>query len=137
VIRLIYISTTRTAMDEDMMAAILATSRRNNQAVDVTGLLLVGGRRFLQVLEGPDDAVTRTYERICHDSRHYAAVVLSRREIERRSFAGWSMGYQRAGSIHGSSDIADDVAALIVPIGDPVTQAYFAEFARKHAAAGY
>ncbi|MEG8015239.1 BLUF domain-containing protein [Sphingomonas sp. 22R3R2A-7] len=136
-IRLIYISTARTTLDSETMAAILATSRRNNQAVDVTGLLLVGGRRFLQVLEGPEDAVMQTYERIRRDDRHYAAVVLSRRAIEMRSFAGWAMGYQPAGTVHGHGEVADDVAAMIAPIGDAVTQAYFAEFARKHAAAAY
>ena len=60
-----------------------------------------------------------------------------RRAIDVRSFAGWAMGYQPAGSVHGHGEVAEDVAAMIAPIGDAVTQAYFAEFARKHAAAAY
>lgn len=133
-IRLIYISTARTALSEHELDEILRVSRRNNQAVGVTGLLIVGGRRFLQALEGPSDAVMETYDRIKADARHFAAVVLSDRQIAARSFSEWAMGYQPAGPLGAEGTVASDVAALIAPITDPIVHAYFAEFARKHAA---
>ncbi len=63
-IRLIYISTARSELSTVELEGILRISRRNNAAVGVTGLLIVGGRRFLQALEGPADAVVQTYDRI-------------------------------------------------------------------------
>ena len=133
-IRLIYISTARSELSKVELEAILRVSRHNNAAVGVTGLLIVGGRRFLQALEGPADAVTQTYDRIKADGRHFAAVTLDSRAISERSFPGWAMGHQPGKSLRGDGAVADDVAALITPISDPTTHAYFAEFAKKHAA---
>lgn len=132
-IRLIYISTARVALSTQALDEILRVSRRNNQAVGVTGLLIVGGRRFLQALEGPSEAVRNTYDRIKADDRHFASVVLSDREISERSFSGWAMGYQPAGTPHAAGTVARDVDALIAPITDPIVHAYFAEFSKKHA----
>jgi len=134
VIRLIYISTARSVLSEQELDGILRLSRRKNQMVDVTGLLIVGGRRFLQALEGPAEAVKKTYDRIKVDRRHFAAVVLSDREIAERSFSEWAMGYQPAGIPRSEGTVATDVAELIAPITDPIVHAYFAEFAKKHAA---
>lgn len=133
-IRLIYISTARAMLSEQELDTILCVSRRNNAAAGVTGLLIVGGRRFLQALEGPTAAVKQTYERIKADKRHFAAVLLDSREIEERSFAMWAMGHQPSKSIPNHSAISEDVTALISPISDPTVRAYFAEFAKKHAA---
>lgn len=133
-IRLIYISTARTELSKQTLDEILRVSRRNNQAIGVTGLLIVGGRRFLQALEGPSDAVMKTYDRIKADDRHFAAVLLSNREIAERSFSEWAMGYQPAGTPRANGTVAGDVAALIAPITDPIVSAYFEEFAKKHAA---
>lgn len=133
-IRIIYISTARVRTPRGELDGILQISRRNNRAVGVTGLLVVGGRRFLQVLEGPEEAVMQTYQRIKADSRHVAPVLLSKRPITERNFADWAMGYQPAGSLDGPGLVADDVAALIAPIADPTVRAYFAEFAKQHAA---
>lgn len=133
-IRLIYISTARSVLSEQELDGILRVSRRKNQMVDVTGLLIVGGRRFLQALEGPAEAVKKTYDRIKADRRHFAAVVLSDREIAERSFFEWAMGYQPAGIPRSEGTVANDVAELIAPITDPIVHAYFAEFAKKHAA---
>ncbi|WP_254784182.1 BLUF domain-containing protein [Sphingomonas sp. OK281] len=131
---MIYISTARMALSKQELDEILRVSRRNNQAVGVTGLLVVGGRRFLQVLEGPLESVMKTYDRIKADDRHFAAVILSDRKVAERSFSEWAMGYQPAGNPRAGGTVASDVAALIAPITDPIVHAYFAEFAKKHAA---
>jgi hypothetical protein len=133
-IRLVYISTARTELSKAELEGILRASRRNNAAVGITGLLVSGGRRFLQALEGPSGAVTQTYDRIKADARHFAAVTLDNRSISERSFPGWAMGHQPGKSLHGDGAVAADVAALIAPIADPIMHAYFAEFAKKHAA---
>lgn len=89
--QLLYASTSAQNRVEDDLGNILATSRRNNHANDVTGLLWTDGRRFLQVLEGDAKAVGETFERIGRDARHRAIVVLQDQEVAERSFGTWSM----------------------------------------------
>lgn len=133
-IRIIYISTSRAEIVKNELDAILLVSRRNNRNFGVTGLLVAGGRRFLQVLEGPEGAVMQTYDRIKADQRHFATVLLSKQSIVERNFADWDMGFQPAPTLHGAGAVAADVAAMIATIEDPTVYAYFSEFAKKHAA---
>ncbi|WP_188055733.1 BLUF domain-containing protein [Sphingosinithalassobacter sp. CS137] len=92
-LQLVYVSSARPTGGAVNAAAILNASRRNNRRDGITGLLYSDGRRFLQALEGPEDAVQQTFERIQGDSRHRAIVVLSRRHIEAREFGAWDMAH--------------------------------------------
>ena len=134
-IRLLYISTAREPVTPEMLADILRTSRRNNVAVGVTGLLIVGGRRFLQALEGPPEAVFATYDRIARDPRHFAVVQLARDTIVERQFPDWAMGSQAGRTAGVDADVSAAVAALIAPITDPSLRGYFSGFAGRQAAA--
>ncbi len=91
VLQLAYISTATPAVNEIEVRRILEQSQRNNARDGVTGLLYFGGRRFLQVIEGPATAVEAAIARIQRDPRHHAIVTLSRREIDAREFGNWSM----------------------------------------------
>jgi hypothetical protein len=131
--RLLYISTARNPLTQAEIDDILRISRRNNAAVAVTGLLVVGGRRFMQALEGPAEAVERVYQRICADPRHFAVVMLSREPVDRRMFDGWDMGY-RAGADPTGTALPDVVRSLTATIEDANLRAYFTSFADLHAA---
>lgn len=133
--RLIYISTARHVIETSELDRILSVSRRNNARVGITGLLVAGGRRFLQALEGPEAAVQATFERIGRDPRHFAVVTLRRDAITTRTFPDWTMGYQRAGAVAGSTDLRTVVDALVTEIEDPGVRAYFTGFAEVNAAA--
>jgi hypothetical protein len=133
-IRLLYISTTRVPHSRIQLDAILAASRRNNAAAGITGLLIAGGNRFLQVLEGPEARVQETYDRIRIDTRHIAPVILKREAVEKRLFGRWAMGFQPGGAPNGISSMSDEVCGLVAPIDDPLLKAYFEGFARRHAA---
>lgn len=76
------------------MKSILTASRRNNASDAITGLLMFNGKRFMQVLEGPPEAVQATFARICGDRRHRAPVLLSQTAVSHREFGDWSMGYR-------------------------------------------
>lgn len=95
VLQLSYISSCRPDMDDLQVELILSASRLNNRQHDITGFLLFNGRRFLQHLEGPADAVESVYARIHADPRHHALVLLSRQEAEFRAFSRWSMAFER------------------------------------------
>lgn len=133
--RLLYISTARMPLRPSELDDLLEKSRKANSAADVTGLLVVGGRRFLQLLEGPDQAVTATYERITRDPRHFALVKLHDKEVAARSFASWAMGFEKGGVASDSATLEDQVNAIVAPIADPTLRAYFTGFAKTHTSA--
>ena len=134
-LQIVYISTSREAPTAQALDEILVASRRNNAKAGVTGLLLSGGRRFLQVLEGPEAEVRVTFDRIAADPRHFAIVELSRREIRDRQFGDWAMAYNAGGEAGEGADLRDVVKTLIGPLADRDLRAQFTGFAEIHARA--
>jgi hypothetical protein len=70
---------------------ILAVSRINNGIEGVSGLLLAGGGRYIQVLEGSAESVELIFALIRADNRHSDLVVLHDGLCERRAFGSWTM----------------------------------------------
>ena len=91
---LIYVSTLVKLLNDEELLDILKASRENNSSKDVTGLLLYKGGNFMQVLEGPDEAVEALYEKIKTDPRHKDVNVLSREQVSARQFPAWEMAFQ-------------------------------------------
>ena len=87
----IYISRPIRPLDPFELLGILEVSRRNNERVDVTGVLFCNAQRFLQVLEGPEESVEATFQRIRSDARHDDVRVLWSGMVEERQFPGWYM----------------------------------------------
>ena len=99
--RVIYISRSLIGADPDGIAAIVSSSVRWNAKVDVTGMLWADGQSFAQVIEGDDDAVGQTMDRIHADARHTAIDLLVDRSVRSRQFGSWSM--RRAGADEASA----------------------------------
>lgn len=91
-VRLLYASRAAEALSPETIDAILASSRRRNPTLGITGLLCHSGDTFLQVLEGGRESVNQLYTRICQDLRHRDVILLHYEEIAERRFAGWTMG---------------------------------------------
>jgi hypothetical protein len=130
--QLLYISTSRSPVGASRaeISDILAVSRGNNARDGLSGLLVVGGRRFLQVLEGPADALDRAFVRIAKDDRHIALVQLERKSIWQRSFPVWEMGFETVG-VH----LTDSVACLTRELTDATLRAHIEGFAQMHSRA--
>lgn len=94
-VELVYVSSAKRLLDDAELVALLETSRANNSRDGISGMLVYHEGSFLQVLEGPVDAVEAAYRRIGIDDRHRNLIRLRRRVIERRSFPDWSMGFVR------------------------------------------
>jgi hypothetical protein len=134
-LQIAYISTAKGIVDQALLDSILKVSRRNNAVAGVSGLLVSGGRRFLQVLEGPDQAVLATYARIQADPRHRGFVLVTCQGVSERAFGEWSMAH-REGGIHVADDrLQAAVEALTAKIADPNLRAQFNGFAKLHARA--
>jgi hypothetical protein len=114
-----------------MVEEILAQSRRNNRRDGLTGLLVVCGRRFLQVLEGPGEVLSSAYARIKADPRHFAVVVLGRKQVAERAFADWDMGCE----LIDGDDFKGVVDELTGRVDDADLQAQFRSFVELHSKA--
>ena len=73
------------------MKGIIASSKKNNPEVDVTGCLLSGNNSFLQLLEGPAGYIDTLYLKISSDNRHENVITLRDEKIDERLFISWSM----------------------------------------------
>ena len=133
-LQIVYISTARQLLTEAELQSLLAVSRRNNGAAEISGLLIAGGRRFLQALEGPEGAVAAAFDRIKADPRHFAVVPLSMKHVEAREFGSWAMGFE-AGGAGGAEDLKGIVEGLIAPLKDKNLRAQFTGFAELNARA--
>ncbi|WP_118857837.1 BLUF domain-containing protein [Sphingomonas mesophila] len=129
-LQIVYISTMRGPISRTECDLILAASRRNNPGAGITGLLVVGGNRFLQLLEGPEDAVEACLARIRSDPRHFALVVLDKRQVAERACPDWAMGYRTGGGAGGEGSLEQIVEALVAPIEEPYLKAQFTSFAK-------
>ncbi|MFI6225156.1 BLUF domain-containing protein [Nocardia salmonicida] len=97
---LIYSSQATFVLSDEEISVLLDRARELNAADDVTGLLVYvrfdGDRAaFVQVLEGDENTVERTYARIQRDELHTDLLVLARAGIQQRRFSQWSMKFIR------------------------------------------
>ena len=79
--------------DASTLTNILFDARRCNTRDGITGALICRDDLFLQLLEGPEQAVEAAYARICADDRHVEVRKLVRRKIgdHERLFGAWAM----------------------------------------------
>lgn len=92
-LQMIYTSVATRKIPPAELKELLETARRNNIRDGLTGMLLYEDGTFIQVLEGDDDSVETTYERISKDPRHSKIVLIAKFELEHRSFNDWEMGF--------------------------------------------
>ena len=102
---LVYVSQAVRPFGDDELDALLAESRRYNEARDITGFLAYerpddGAHpgTFVQRLEGPRGAVQDVFDsRIVTSSRHRQVEVKLHGPISSRTFANWTMAFARLG----------------------------------------
>jgi hypothetical protein len=89
---LVYCSRAADGLDDADIARILASARRRNPVLGITGVLVHGGGIFFQWLEGPRDNVRRLMALLHDDPRHDHIVEVSEmEEVRERLFPGWDM----------------------------------------------
>ena len=85
---------TATAVDPvSDLEFLLLTSRRNNLRLEITGMLIHSKGNFLQILEGPRDAVLTRFDVIQQDRRHTGVTEIFQRLIARRDFPDQPMAF--------------------------------------------
>jgi hypothetical protein len=102
---LTYTSRARLDLGDEDLARIHQTARHSNALDGISGLLLFDGSRFLQIVEGAEDAIDNLVERLRMDPRHSAFEIRDERYVERRSFPGWSMELIRVSAANAKEEV--------------------------------
>lgn len=90
--RITYVSTATKTISKAELDQISTASIRNNAKAGVTGILLLCGNFFFQILEGEEESVDQVLERIRRDTRHQDLQILKVEKVQgQREFADWSM----------------------------------------------
>jgi hypothetical protein len=88
----VYCSRASAGVDSADVDTIVATARRHNPVLGITGILVFGSEVFFQWIEGPKAEVLGLMQRIEADHRHETVVVLSSsEEMRERVFPDWDM----------------------------------------------
>lgn len=99
------------------LETMLVDFRMRNEENELTGLLLYFGPdvtpepAFVQLLEGPREAVEATYARIAVDDRHEAVRLVAADDVTERLFPQWQMGLEFV----THADLARAVPELATP----------------------
>lgn len=89
---LVYCSRASAGVESADVDTIVASARRRNPVLGITGILVFGSEVFFQWIEGPKAEVLRLMKLIEADRRHETMVVLSTsEEIRERVFPTWDM----------------------------------------------
>ncbi len=92
-------SSTPFGYDENLLSNLLLDARRCNRRDGVTGALVCRRDVYLQYLEGEDDAVRNTLDRIRRDDRHVEVTLRLDATTSRRMFSDWAMLHDPAISV--------------------------------------
>lgn len=90
-LQLIYHSLAVPGLSSDDLHEIIEISRRKNFDKGISGILVFNGSAFLQVLEGPQEAVTDLMGYIDRDPRHTEVRTLMEHLVPAREFGEWAM----------------------------------------------
>jgi hypothetical protein len=91
----IYTSAATHLPDDAELEELLRRAREHNARQGISGILLYGDGNFMQLLEGPEEAVAGLYARIRRDPRHHMVTTILEERGREREFAEWSMAYRR------------------------------------------
>ena len=98
-IEISYVSKASYDMDAITLLPILKDSLRWNYDHQITGVLYYENGYFGQIIEGPENPIQETFEKISKDPKHSVKRILEKRKIETRLFPNWSMQFFGADEI--------------------------------------
>jgi len=91
--RLTYVSRAKPDLSSDDLKAILKTAQMSNLNSGITGMLCFNKQFFLQTIEGSRPQISKLYNKLTADNRHYDLQIIEFVEIKSRKWPQWSMDY--------------------------------------------
>ncbi len=92
---LAYVSVRKNNCTEQEIEKILASCKKNNPPLNITGVLLYSENKFIQYVEGESIELMSLYDKIKKDARHEKSVMVSYSPITTRIFPSWHMGNRK------------------------------------------
>ncbi|WP_371395627.1 BLUF domain-containing protein [Fretibacter rubidus] len=92
--QIIYTSAGKPELTPRDFRNIAIRASQQNNALNITGILLFFDGGILQVLEGDKDIIQALYQKIAGDDRHTNLTKLIDRTADKREFPAWSMGFR-------------------------------------------
>lgn len=90
--RLIYKSiATAEVVSNKTLRSLQDEAAAANAKADITGLLVLAGNTFVQVLEGDAQELTALMGRIARDKRHRSVELIAFSPVAQRNFDAWAM----------------------------------------------
>ena len=90
--RLIYKSVaTAEVVSNETLRELESQAAAANAEKEITGLLVLSGNVFVQVLEGPAEELTALFGRIMQDKRHQQVTLVTFQPVVERCFEDWTM----------------------------------------------
>jgi hypothetical protein len=93
--QLVYVSNRKPICTAVEIENILASCKKNNPSLDITGVLLYSDTKFIQMVEGSSKTITELYDKIKLDKRHSNPMMISFGPIKERAFPSWHMGSKK------------------------------------------
>jgi len=90
--QLVYVSNRKSNCTQDEIDKILASCKKNNPTMDITGVLLYSDTKFIQLVEGEAKVIMGLYDKIKKDARHSNPKMISYGAIREKAFPSWHMG---------------------------------------------
>jgi hypothetical protein len=115
-----YTSRARLDLTDEELNRIHEQARHCNALDGITGLLAYDGGRFLQIVEGSEEAVSDLVERLRRDPRHTAFEIRDERFVDRRSFPDWTMELVQVSS--GYREARSELSSLLPATTTPAVR---------------
>ncbi|MDB5120404.1 MAG: hypothetical protein JWN56_1622 [Sphingobacteriales bacterium] len=91
---IVYVSSATELFTKDELKALVDICNKNNKSLNISGMLLYNEGNFIQLIEGEEETVSKLLHKIEMDSRHRGILILSKGNVDERSFPDWSMGFK-------------------------------------------
>lgn len=101
---------------------IAESSAEQNRMSQLTGSLVFVKGVFIQILEGPHDAVEKVFDKICCDFRHVDVRLIDLTNVSERLFEGWDMAFLNDDEI-SSLALRDELQEIKFLVGVNANQA--------------
>ena len=130
-LQIAYFSTATTPQSAEVLHRILVISRAHNLLNRISGLLVAGGNRYMQVFEGPREPTEKLWAAIRADQRHCAVARLLYRKVDERAFKSWSMAFRREDRIAEFDSFPQTLHFLTSQVEDVALRRQIELFARS------
>lgn len=108
--QLVYVSNRKPICTPEEIDKILASCKKNNPDLNITGILLYSDTKFIQLVEGEAKIIMDLYDKIKKDARHSNPMMISYGPIAAKSFPSWHMGTKKISKneVEFKTDITND-----------------------------